>query len=101
MEQIINKAELCKILNITPKVAQKELSKALPIENSGVFKFGNSYRIFANKFFNYLENKDKVKQCDKENLKILQDEAKHTTLITMTKSQNKESVSQLARMLKM
>ena len=55
MQEIINKSDLCKILNITPKVAQKELSKALPIKDSGVFKFGNSYRIFANKFFNYLE----------------------------------------------
>ena len=58
--RIINKADLCKMLNIHPKVAQKELSKALHVENSGVFKIGSSYRIFTDKFFNYLENKDKI-----------------------------------------
>ena len=44
MQEIITKTDLCKLLDITPRVAQRELEKALLIENSGVFKFGKSYR---------------------------------------------------------
>ena len=47
MQEIITKTDLCKLLDITPRVAQRELEKALLIENSGVFKFGKSYRIYS------------------------------------------------------
>ena len=101
MQEIITKTDLCKLLDITPRVAQRELEKALLIENSGVFKFGKSYRILKDKYIDYLLTKDKVKKCDKENLKTSLNEAKHSTLITMTRPQSRESVSQLARILKM
>ena len=101
MQEIITKTDLCKLLDITPRVAQRELEKALLIENSGVFKFGKSYRILKDKYIDYLLTKDKVRTCEKENLKILSKEAINTTLTTMTNKQNKESVSQLAQILKM
>ena len=101
MQEIITKTDLCKLLDITPRVAQRELEKALLIENSGVFKFGKSYRILKDKYIDYLLTKDKVRKCEKENLKVLSKEAINTTLTTMTNKQNKESVSQLAQILKM
>ena len=91
MQEIITKTDLCKLLDITPRVAQRELEKALLIENSGVFKFGKSYRILKDKYIDYLLTKDKVRKCEKENLKVLSKEAINTTLTTMTNKQSKES----------
>lgn len=100
MSDFIKIKKLKKLLGIQSDIAiRRELKKALTIEDSGVFKFGNEYLVDYNLYKRYLLTKNKGTKC--ENLTNSVKGAKNTTLTTMKKEQDSASVFQLAQALKM
>jgi hypothetical protein len=51
--EYLNKKELCKALNISPRTIQKELNKAIQETNGGVIKIGRVMRINFNRFIEW------------------------------------------------